>query len=114
MLTPIFADGSEARPVPFTQFIQQPRVSTISVDKTLCLPDGGTALIFAGKRVSEYPDQAGPSILSKIPYLNGLFKDPRGKREKECVLFMVTQRIVSDEKERRGVAAPPRVEPPAQ
>jgi hypothetical protein len=103
MLTPTFEDGTEARPVPFTQFIQQPSVSTISLDKTLCVPHGGTALIFAGKRVSECPNQAGPSILSKIPYLNGLFKDPRSKREKEWVLFMVTPRILSDAEEERIV-----------
>jgi len=108
MLTPIFEDGTEDRPVPFTQFIEQPKVTTIAVDKTLCLPDGRTALIFAGKRVSEYPNQGGPSILSKVPYLNGLFKDPKNKRETECVLFMVTPRIVSEEAaETRGVVEPP-------
>jgi type II secretory pathway component GspD/PulD (secretin) len=98
-LLPVNPDGSKGQPVPFTQYIQQPRISTVAVEKTLCLPDGGTALVFAGTRISEGPDQFGPPVLSKIPYLTNLFRASKIGSDRECVLFMVTPRIVIDERE---------------
>jgi hypothetical protein len=105
MITPTFEGGAQGAPVPFTQYVQQPRISKIAVNKTLCIPDGGTALFFAGKRTSEEAGQFGPPVLSKIPYVNGLFKNTEQSRETECVLFMVTPRIIiSEEEETRSTA----------
>ena len=99
MITPIFEGGAQGQPVSFTQYVQQPRISRITVNKTLCIPDGGTALLLAGKRTGEGAGQFGPPVLSKIPYVNKLFKNAAQTRETECVLFMVTPRIISSEQE---------------
>src|SRR5262249_59938350 len=43
------ADGAKAEPVPFTQFIQEPKVIARQVSETACIPTGGAADFYAGK-----------------------------------------------------------------
>jgi type II secretory pathway component GspD/PulD (secretin) len=99
MIAPRYADGSEGKPVPVTQFIQKPTFTTLTADKVLCLPDGGTAVLNLGKRERVVRSEYGPPVLSDIPYVNRLFKNVGYSRESERVLFMVTPRIVVSEEE---------------
>src|SRR5262249_38084890 len=64
--------GSVGNPTLFTQFIQQPVFSTVFVNTTVVVPDGGTGLVGGLKRLSEGRNELGPPILSKIPCLNRL------------------------------------------
>ncbi|HEV3116234.1 MAG TPA: hypothetical protein VGY58_04225, partial [Gemmataceae bacterium] len=48
-ITPVFEGGAVGQPVPFTQFIQQPKLTTLSVQKTFSVPDGGTVLLTGWK-----------------------------------------------------------------
>jgi type II secretory pathway component GspD/PulD (secretin) len=93
-VTPILADGSRGEPVPFTQYIQQPKVMHHDVQNTLAIPDGGTAVLSGWTTQREVADEFGPPILSKIPYVNRLFKNVGYGQETEHVLLMVTPRIV--------------------
>jgi general secretion pathway protein D len=101
-VTPKGADGSTNKPVLFTQFIQKPRLHKVAIDKTLCIPEGGTAVLSAGKRVRQVRTEYGPPTLSKIPYVNRMFKNVGYGRETENLLVLVTPRvIVSEEVERQ-------------
>ena len=91
--------GNVGNPVLFTQFIQQPVFSTVNVQTTVVVPDGGTVLLGGLKRLSEGRNEFGPPILSKIPYINRLFKNVGYGREAESILLMVTPRIIINEEE---------------
>jgi Flp pilus assembly secretin CpaC len=111
-ITPIFEGGAVGQPVPFTQFLQQPALNTIMVMTTVNVPDGGTVLMGGMKRLSEGRNEFGPPILSKVPYINRLFKNVGYGRETESLLMMVTPRIIiNEEEEQRQVfgaaGAPP-------
>jgi type II secretory pathway component GspD/PulD (secretin) len=101
VVVPIFTsfDQQTGQPVVFTQFIQQPVVSTVNVLTTVAVPDGGTVLMGGLKRLSESRNEYGPPILSKIPYINRLFKNIGYGREAESLLIMVTPRIIIQEEE---------------
>jgi general secretion pathway protein D len=117
VVTPIFPlfDGTATgQPVVFTQFIQQPRVTTVSVQTTVAVPDGGTVLMGGLKRLSEGRVEFGPPVLSKIPYLNRLFRNQAYGRNAESLLIMVTPRIIiqaEEEEKQTGYVPPPPIIP---
>jgi type II secretory pathway component GspD/PulD (secretin) len=91
-VTPKEGDPTE----PFTQFIQNPKFTTLTVDKTFTLPDGGTALFNVGKRTREIDGGFRPPVLADLPYFSRLFADTGVHKETECVLMLVTPRIIVD------------------
>jgi type II secretory pathway component GspD/PulD (secretin)/tetratricopeptide (TPR) repeat protein len=112
-ITPVFEGGAQGQPIPFTQFIQQPTLATINVQTTVIVPDGGTVMIGGMKTLSEGRNEFGPPVLSKIPYINRLFKNVGYGREAQTMMMMVTPRIIinREEQERQtGVVE----EPPEQ
>ena len=119
VVVPIFPSSSALStnpgdPITFTQYIQQPVINTIAVQTTVSVPDGGTVLMGGIKRLSESRNEYGPPILSKIPYLNRLFRNNSYGREAESLLIMVTPRIIIQEEEefyQTGYKAPPNVNP---
>jgi type II secretory pathway component GspD/PulD (secretin) len=98
-VTPVFDNGAQGQPIPFTQFIQQPKINTITVNTTVTVPDGGTVLLGGLKTLREGRTEYGPPILSKIPYINRLFKNVGYGREAESFMMMVTPRIIINEEE---------------
>jgi type II secretory pathway component GspD/PulD (secretin) len=108
-VTPVFDGGFIGQPILFTQFIQQPVISTITISTTAAVPDGGTVLLGGLKRLSEGRNEFGPPILSKIPYINRLFKNVGYGREATSLLMMVTPRVIVNEEEefrQTGVGIP--------
>jgi type II secretory pathway component GspD/PulD (secretin) len=109
-ITPTFDGGQVGQPVPFTQFIQQPNFSTVTVQTTVSVPDGGTVLMGGIKLLNEGRNEFGPPILSKIPYINRLFKNVGYGRDTTSLMIMITPRIIINEEEERlatGVGAGP-------
>jgi type II secretory pathway component GspD/PulD (secretin) len=98
-VTPIFEGGAVGQPIPFTQFLQQPALNIISVNTTVNVPDGGTVLMGGLKRLSEGRNEFGPPILSKLPWINRLFKNVGYGRQAESLLMMITPRIIINEEE---------------
>ena len=98
-ITPVFENGSQGLPIPFTQFLQQPKFNTVNVQTTVNVPDGGTVLLGGLKTLREGRNEFGPPILSKIPYLDRLFKNVGYGRETESLLLMVTPRVIINEEE---------------
>jgi len=99
IVTPIFEGGAQGQPVPFTQFIQQPTFSTISVSTTVVVPDGGTVLLGGLKTLSEGRNEFGPPVLSKIPYVSRLFRNVGYGRDAQSLMMMVTPRIIINREE---------------
>jgi type II secretory pathway component GspD/PulD (secretin)/tetratricopeptide (TPR) repeat protein len=113
-ITPVFEGGAQGQPIPFTQFIQQPQVATVQIQTTVSIPDGGTVILGGMKTLSEGRNEFGPPVLSKLPYVNRLFKNVGYGREAQSLLLMVTPRIIinSEEEERQaGVISNPPVQP---
>jgi Flp pilus assembly secretin CpaC len=84
-----------------TFLIQQPNISTITLNTTVNVPDGGTVLMGGLKTMSEGRNEAGPPILSKIPYLSRLFRNVGWGREGQSLMILVTPRIIINEEEER-------------
>ena len=63
------------------------------------MPDGGTVLLGGIKIMSEGRNEAGPPILSKIPYLDRLFRNVGLGRDAQSLMIMVTPRIIINEEE---------------
>jgi type II secretory pathway component GspD/PulD (secretin) len=105
-ITPVFEGGAVGQPVPFTQFLQQPNFANMAFDRKLSLPDGGTVLLTGFQVMSEGKNEFAPSMLSRIPYLNRLFKNPGYINEPLQVMLLVTPRIfIASEDETRSVLA---------
>src|SRR5207302_7014511 len=79
--------------------LQQPVTSTITVATTVMVPDGGTILVGGLKTMQEQRREFGPPILSKIPYLNRLFRNQSYGKSATSLMFMVTPRIIINEEE---------------
>jgi general secretion pathway protein D len=79
--------------------VQLPSFQQVSVVTTVSVPDGGTVLLGGIKRLSEGRNEFGVPLLSKIPYINRLFKNVSIGRETDSLMMMVTPRIIIQEEE---------------
>ncbi len=87
--------------------VQLPSFSFVSVVTTVSVPDGGTVLLGGIKRLSEGRNEIGVPLLSKVPYVNRLFRNVGIGRETESLMMMVTPRIIiqEEEEERLGITS---------
>jgi type II secretory pathway component GspD/PulD (secretin) len=109
-ITPVFEGGAQGQPIPFTQFIQQPTFTLVAIETTVSVPDGGTVLLGGLKLLNEGRNEFGPPVLSKVPYINRLFKNVGYGRDTSSLLIMVTPRIIinfEEETRQTGVVTPP-------
>jgi type II secretory pathway component GspD/PulD (secretin) len=79
--------------------IQLPEYIFTTVTTTVSVPDGGTVLLGGIKRLREGRNEFGVPILSKIPYINRLFKNVGMGRTTDSLMLMVTPRIIIQEEE---------------
>lgn len=89
--------------------VQLPAFQFVAVVTTVSVPDGGTVLLGGIKRLSEGRNEVGVPLLSKIPYINRLFRNVGIGRETDSLMMMVTPRIIiqEEEEERLGITAGP-------
>lgn len=95
--TVITTSGAEASSEGTT--IQLPTFATTTVTTTVSVPDGGTVLLGGVKRLSEGRNEFGVPLLSKIPYVNRLFRNVGVDRTTQSLMLMVTPRIIIQEEE---------------
>jgi general secretion pathway protein D len=86
--------------------VQLPTFSFVSVTTTVSVPDGGTVLLGGIKRLSEGRNEFGVPLLSKVPYINRLFRNVGIGRETDSLMMMVTPRIIIQEEEEARVTGP--------
>lgn len=87
--------------------IQLPVFAFTTVTTTVSVPDGGTVLLGGIKRLKEGRDERGIPILSKVPYINRLFKNVAIGREAQSLMMMVTPRIIIQEEEENKLGLNP-------
>ena len=107
-ITPVFEGGAVGQPVPFTQFLQQPSFAKFAFDRKLTLPDGGTVLLtsLCQPNAGENETVKPLPVISRIPYLNRLFKNVGTGAESKRVMLLITPRIfIASEDETRSVLA---------
>ena len=88
-VTPVYEGGSLGQPIPFTQFFQQPSMSTVKVQTTVVFPASAGAMLYAGKQRVTKRTEFGPPVVSQIPYLNRLFRNTGISDEPRHVLVIV-------------------------
>jgi len=88
--------------------VQLPTFAFTTVTTTVSVPDGGTILLGGIKRLSEGRNERGVPMLSKLPYINRLFKNVGIGRTTQSLMMMVTPRIIiqEEEEEKLGIASP--------
>jgi general secretion pathway protein D len=87
--------------------VQLPEFNFTTVTTTVSVPDGGTVLLGGIKRLSEGRNERGVPMLSKLPYVNRLFRNVGIGRETSSLMMMVTPRIIiQEEEEERTVGRP--------
>ncbi|HBJ38897.1 MAG TPA: general secretion pathway protein GspD [Planctomycetaceae bacterium] len=79
--------------------VQQPTLASTNISTTVSVPDGGTILLGGIKRMREGRNERGVPILSKIPYINRLFRNVAIGRDAQSLMMMVTPRIIIQEEE---------------
>ena len=79
--------------------VQLPTFAFTSVTTTVSVPDGGTILLGGIKRLTEGRTEQGVPMLSKLPYINRLFRNVGIGRETQSLMMMVTPRIIIQEEE---------------
>ncbi len=79
--------------------VQLPTFASTSVQTTVSVPDGGTILLGGIKRMAEGRVERGVPMLSKIPYVNRLFRNVSAGRDARSLMLMVTPRIIIQEEE---------------
>ena len=85
--------------------VQLPTFQVISVSTTVSVPDGGTVLLGGIKRLREGRNEFGVPLLSKVPYIDRLFRNVGIGRDTESLMLMVTPHIIiqEEEEERLGI-----------
>lgn len=79
--------------------VQLPQQVQTQVSTTVSVPDGGTILLGGVKRSREIRNERGVPLLSKVPYVNRLFRNVSIGRETSSLMMMVTPRIIIQEEE---------------
>ena len=79
--------------------VQLPTFAFTTVNTTVSVPDGGTILLGGIKRQAEGRAENGVPVLSKIPYVNRLFRNQAMGRTSSSLMLMVTPRIIIQEEE---------------
>jgi hypothetical protein len=103
MVTPVFEGGSRGKPIPFTQFLQAPELKTQSVEKSIVIPSGGTVVLGGW---TETTSAMPAPVVSKVPYVNRLFKNVDEMKEREVIVLATTEFIQADAECRAPDPAP--------
>ncbi len=85
--------------------LQLPQTNTTTVSTTVTVPDGGTVLLGGVKQLNEQRIEYGVPVLSKIPWLDRLFRNVGIGRVSTSLMLMVTPRIIilEEEEEKLGI-----------
>jgi hypothetical protein len=100
---PVVVMGQDAagkeHPIRTGLVVQVGQLNRTTLDTVLRIPDGQTAVLFAGTDKVETSTEFGTPVLSKIPYMNRIFGYSGQDRASYRTLVLVTPRIVVNEEE---------------
>jgi type II/III secretion system protein len=93
-LKPVFENGAQGAEVPFTQFLQDPRIVTRSIDETVVLPDGGTVVFYGGPATTEETVLETAPMFADVPFLHDLMVREKKVSGTNHLLVFATPRVV--------------------
>jgi hypothetical protein len=96
-IRPVSTDGKSAESVPFTQFIQEPKVLTRKVAGTAAVPDGGTAIFYGGKTTIQETVKEPLPFACDVPILQAVFTRDKTEESTNHLLVVVTTHVVKPE-----------------
>ena len=76
-----------------------PRFDTVTVYKTVVVPDGGTALLYGWKRERQCREENCLPLWSELPFIGELFKSNCDVHYTEHVMMMVTPHVIVPKEE---------------
>src|SRR5262245_3228147 len=96
-IRPVSTDGNPGESVPFTQFIQEPKVLTRKVGGTVVVSDGGTAILYGGKTTIQETTRQALPFATDVPVLQALFTHEKTEETTNHLLVVVTTHVVKPE-----------------
>lgn len=93
-LKPEFENGERGPETPFTQFLQDPRIVTRSVDETVTMPDGGTVVFYGGPAKIEETTKEPLPLFADVPFLNEMMVREKKVTEINHLLVFATPRAI--------------------
>ena len=91
----VLPDGKAGEKAPFTQFIEDPKFVTRSVNETVTVPDGGTVVFYGGKADFSRKVREKLPMLADVPVLAELFVRDRVEATSDHLLVFATARVVN-------------------
>src|SRR5262249_47139820 len=80
-------------------FVNVPTFTTLGVQTTVTVPDGGSALVGGYSRMSEGRNEYGAPVLGKVPYVDRGLRNAATSREVVNAKIIASVRIISLEEE---------------
>ncbi len=80
-----------------SQFVQLPKVVTRGIKDTLVIADGQSVILYAGAAEHDVRREFRPPVISKIPYVNRLYKNVGYGKETDHLLVVLTPRIIKED-----------------
>ena len=97
-ITPKFENGAVGEPTDFTQFLQSPNIITRTLDESFVIPTDHSVVAYVGSASREVEKMDfGPPVLSKVPYLNRLFKNAARGTETDHLIVIMTPQVIKPE-----------------
>lgn len=93
MIRPVEDGGKKGPLVPFTQYVQHPKVIARAVNETCAIPSGRTAMFYAGEATLKHANLQEAPLLAKIPVIAQLFQ----KERKDHLVVLVTPKVITPE-----------------
>jgi type II secretory pathway component GspD/PulD (secretin) len=87
-------DAARTAAAPSVSTAQPPRSSTLSLERTVRVPDGATALLSGWSVQRESHNEVAPPIIGALPQVGQLFRALKATHQKEHLLLLVTPRII--------------------
>jgi type II secretory pathway component GspD/PulD (secretin) len=98
LINPVSDKGVRvAPPVPFTQFLQEPKIISRDFAATANLDDNATVLLYGGKATIEESVKQPIPVLVGVPLMAEFFKVQKKTTATNHMLMLVTTKIVSPE-----------------
>jgi hypothetical protein len=97
MITPVFEGGSQGQPVPFTQFLEAPHLTTIVIEKKdLRLASGEHVAIAGPSYQTEIREESRIPFLGDLPIAGRLFRTTGVSKAKMRTILIVSSRVMEE------------------
>src|SRR5262249_49193231 len=88
-LVPVERSITDRRPVPLTEYVQRPSITTLNVAQSVRLTAGQTAAICVGKRIRETLPEISP-VAKLIPFFNAWLGERGRTSDMEPVVLLAS------------------------